>query len=240
MVELTFGGGRSSWSERSLANSATASLNLGQTFLIKCAAFSVGLCELQALQGDFIVVGSQRALFQKFFGFFGGLGRIAGKHALVKDFRGRKRRPIPEHDIKEFQALDMASKHDQTYRQGRGQHQPYGPPKCRPERRRRDDGNRRKPGAVAVDHRLDDMSYERFHNKKKCRVHNSMDQPGSTATARASGKAAAITAPMYGTKRSTAARMPHRIGLGIPMSHKPMPITTPKAPFTRAGSGTAG
>jgi len=49
---------------------------------------------------------------------------------------------------------------------------------------------------------------------------------------KASGNAAAITAPMYGTKRRTAARMPHRTVLGVPMSHRPIPITSPKAPFT--------
>ena len=49
-----------------------------------------------------------------------------------------------------------------------------------------------------------------------------MDQPGSTAVASAMGKNAAMNAPMKGTKRISPARMPHRTGLGTPISQSPM------------------
>src|SRR5215216_712112 len=59
--------------------------------------------------------------------------------------------------------------------------------------------------------------------RKSASVHNSIDQPGSTAAASANGKAAAIKAPMYGTKRSTPARMPHSTALGTADQPQPEP-----------------
>jgi hypothetical protein len=56
--------------------------------------------------------------------------------------------------------------------------------------------NWRKTCAVAVNHRLDDMTDDRLHNKKKRERPEQHDQSGSTATANARGNAAAITAPM--------------------------------------------
>jgi hypothetical protein len=50
--------------------------------------------------------------------------------------------------------------------------------------------------------------------RKKPRVESSIVQVGSTATARAKGNAAAIAALILGTKRNTAAKIPHKIALG--------------------------
>ena len=54
-------------------------------------------------------------------------------------------------------------------------------------------------------------------------VHSSIDHPGSTAIASASGKIEEITGPMNGTKRKTRAIKPQSGALGTPMTHSPMP-----------------
>ncbi len=56
-----------------------------------------------------------------------------------------------------------------------------------------------------------------------------MLQPGSTAAARMSGKAAAMNEPRNGTKRMSVASTPHSTGLGTPMSHRPKAMKMPKA-----------
>ena len=67
--------------------------------------------------------------------------------------------------------------------------------------------------------------------KNMAAVHSSKVQPGSTATASASGKTAETNVPIYGTKRRIAASIPHSAALGMPMIHKPVPITMPKPVF---------
>ena len=49
---------------------------------------------------------------------------------------------------------------------------------------------------------------------KSAAVHSSIDQPGSTAIASASGKIAEMTGPMKGTKRSTSAIKRPKRGVG--------------------------
>ena len=53
-------------------------------------------------------------------------------------------------------------------------------------------------------------------------VHSSIDHPGSTASASASGKMDAITGPMNGTNRMTRASKPQSSALGTPMSQSPI------------------
>ena len=53
-------------------------------------------------------------------------------------------------------------------------------------------------------------------------VSRTMLQPGSTAAASASGNAAEMRAPIYGTNRKTAPTMPQRMGLGTPITISPM------------------
>ena len=60
-------------------------------------------------------------------------------------------------------------------------------------------------------------------------VQITMVQPGPTAAASISGKTAAISAPIYGTKRRIIAKMPQSGALGTPMIQSPTPITAPKA-----------
>lgn len=67
--------------------------------------------------------------------------------------------------------------------------------------------------------------------KNRIAVHTSIDQPGSTATAKVKGNAAAINDSIHGTKRRTAARMPHNAALGTPMIQSTIPIRTPKLEF---------
>ena len=59
---------------------------------------------------------------------------------------------------------------------------------------------------------------------KSATVHRSIDQPGSTAIARASGNIEEMTGPMNGTKRKTSAIKPQSGALGTPMIHRPTPI----------------
>ena len=47
-------------------------------------------------------------------------------------------------------------------------------------------------------------------------------QPGDTANDRMIGNSDEITGPTYGMNRRTVASTPHRIGLGTPISHRPM------------------
>src|SRR3984893_13465551 len=61
----------------------------------------------------------------------------------------------------------MTPKHNKTYRERRREDEPNGTPKCGKKRRRRNYGDRRKPCAMTVDHRLDDMADNRLHSKKK-------------------------------------------------------------------------
>ncbi len=63
-------------------------------------------------------------------------------------------------------------------------------------------------------------------------VQATIDQPGSTAAASASGRAAEMNAPKYGTNRSRPARIPHRAGIGTPISSRPKPITQPNTAFS--------
>ena len=58
-------------------------------------------------------------------------------------------------------------------------------------------------------------------------VQPAIAQPGSTAAASATGSTAAMNEPTYGTKRSSAPSVPHRIGLGTPISSSPSPMMTP-------------
>src|ERR1700737_1214909 len=121
--------------------------NLCETFRVKGAALSISLRQLQTLQGDLIIVRSQRPFFQELFGLFGSFRRVTSKHPLVKDFGGRKSWSVPKHDVKEFQAFHMTPKHNKAYRQRRSEDEPNGTPKRGPKRRRRNHSNGRKPCA---------------------------------------------------------------------------------------------
>ena len=121
----------------------TASRIFNKSFLVERAALRIGLRELQALQGDFVVVGRERSFLQKLLGLFGGFGGIAGEHALVEDFRRRQRRPVAEHDVEEFQPLDMASEHDEAHGQRRREHEADRPPQAVQNVAESDDGDRR-------------------------------------------------------------------------------------------------
>src|SRR5262249_31297902 len=68
--------------------------------------------------------------------------------------------------------------------------------------------------------------------RNKPPVKSVLVQPGSTAKLTAIGKAAAIHAPRYGTKRSSIARIPHRTGFGTPINVSPIPTTSPNSAFT--------
>ncbi len=81
--------------------------NLREALTVKRSAFGISLSKLQALQGNLIVVGRERPFFQEFFGFLGGLRRVASKHPLVKHFGWRKSWPVPEHNVEELQAFHM-------------------------------------------------------------------------------------------------------------------------------------
>ena len=94
----------------------------------KRAALGIGLRQLQTLQGDLVIVRSQRPFLQKLFGFFGSFRRIASQHPLVKDLGRRKRRPVAEHDVKEFQTLDMTPKYHKANCQWCGKYEPNRPP----------------------------------------------------------------------------------------------------------------
>jgi hypothetical protein len=67
--------------------------------------------------------------------------------------------------------------------------------------------------------------------KKSAAVERTIDHPVPTAAASISGNIAEITAPIYGTKRSIIANMPHNGALGTPMNHNPIPIMRPKPAF---------
>ena len=58
-------------------------------------------------------------------------------------------------------------------------------------------------------------------------VSSGISQPGSTAKARMVGSSAAATVPTSGMKRSTADSRPHSMGLGTPMTQRPMPKAAP-------------
>jgi hypothetical protein len=83
---------------------------------------------LQTLQGDLVIVRGQRAFFQKLFGLFGSFRRIAREHALVKYFGGRKRRPVPKHDVKKLQAFHMTPEHDKAHCERRREDKSYWTP----------------------------------------------------------------------------------------------------------------
>ena len=59
-----------------------------------------------------------------------------------------------------------------------------------------------------------------------------MPQPGSTAAAKAVGRAPAMNVPIYGTKRNRPANMPHNNGFGTPITNNPAPMIKPKAEFS--------
>ena len=103
-----------------MANSFTASLILLHALPVQNATFGVDLSKLQSFQGDLIIVGRQRPLFQKLLGLFGSFGGIASQHALIKYLRRRQRGPVAEHYIQKFQSFNMAPEYDEANRQGRG------------------------------------------------------------------------------------------------------------------------
>ena len=61
----------------------------------------------------------------------------------------------------------MAPEHHEANGERRGKDEADWSPKRGPEGRRRNDGDRRKAGAAAVNHRLDHMTHHRLHHKKK-------------------------------------------------------------------------
>ncbi len=161
------------------------------------------------------------------------LVRVAGERALIKVFDRGERGLIAEHTRRETSdaAGHAPAEHEQAQRQRRRHDQANGPPDPAPEDRRDDHRERREPRAASVQQRLDYLPTNSSTVTKSAIDQIAMSQPGLTAAASAVASPPAIQMPTYGTSRSKAARMPHRIGLGTPIEKSPAPIATPRAAF---------
>lgn len=91
--------------------------------------------------------------------------------------------------------LDMPPQHHQAHGQRRRQQQPDRPPEQCPESGGDHDRDAGEPCALAVEPGLDHLTGDPLATRKRPTTQNSIDHPGSTATARAAGNAAAITGP---------------------------------------------
>ena len=96
----------------------------------------------------------------------GSLDGVARQHTLVDQFGRRECRLITQHDIEEFQPVDVAPKNHQTYRQWSCQNQSDWSPKPRPKRSRCNDRYGRQAGGMTEQQRFNDMSRDGFYDKK--------------------------------------------------------------------------
>jgi hypothetical protein len=92
----------------------------------RCASLAA---ELQAFERHLVVVCRKRPFpFEQQLGLLESLIRVVSEHALVEVLDRRERRSIPEQDVEELQAVDMAPEYDETQRQRRRYDQADRPP----------------------------------------------------------------------------------------------------------------
>ena len=102
----------------------------------------------------------------RLFGRFDGIGC---QQTLIEHMVRCQHRLATEQHVKEFQGLDVAPDHQQANRQRRCENQPDWPPKCRPERRRGNDGKRRQPRHLAKEKRLQNLTDGDFDHQNNPR-----------------------------------------------------------------------
>jgi hypothetical protein len=107
--------------------------NLCETLMIGRTAFGISLSQLQPLKSHLIIIGTKRALLQKFLCLFARLGRITGEHSLVKYLGRRERGAVAKHDVKKLQTFDMSPEDNKADRQRRRQNKAGRAPKRGPK-----------------------------------------------------------------------------------------------------------
>ena len=100
---------------------------------------------------------------QEFLGILGGVIGIVGQHAQIQAFLHRKRGLIAQHDVEEFEALDMPPQHHKAHGQRGGEQQADGPPQPGPEHGGHNHRHGGKTHAAAIDKRLDHLTDSGFH-----------------------------------------------------------------------------
>ena len=109
--------------------------------MLEHATIDVQLSQCQPTHRHLVVVGRQGFLFEKVFGLTCRLVRIVCKHSLIKILLQCQGGLVAQHDVKEFQSLDMSAQNDQAEGQrGRKQKSHWSPKPC-PEGGRHNDCN---------------------------------------------------------------------------------------------------
>ena len=85
---------------------------------------------------------------------FHRLDGITRQHSLINQLGRCQWRPVAEHDVEEFETVDMSSGNNETNRQRRRQYQADRTPQPGPERRGQDDRYRRQTGAMTKNQRF--------------------------------------------------------------------------------------
>ena len=93
---------------------------------------------------------------------------VAGEDALVEALDRGERRAVAEHDVEEFELLDVAAHDDEAEGERGGQNEADRAPDPRPEDGGDHDRERRQPGGVAVDQRLDHLPGDELHHEVEC------------------------------------------------------------------------
>ena len=109
-------------------------LDLIELALSQDAARRIVGGELQASEGDLVVIGRQGALLQQDFGRFQRLVRIAREHALIEVLRRRQGGPVAQEHVEELEPLHMPPQHHEAEGQGRGDEQARRVPRARSRR----------------------------------------------------------------------------------------------------------
>ena len=121
---------------------------------------------------------------------------VARHRALVEALGHRQRRRVAQQHVEEAEAVDVAARDHQAQRQRRRHEQPDRAPDPAPEDRRDHHRQRRQPGAVAVQLRLDDLRRRAAPPRaNRPSVSNTSVQPGSTAAAINAALPAAMNTP---------------------------------------------